>query len=166
MYANTKSPMNALQDEYPGVHFLLLYVREAHPGKKTGNISSMGDKMKNAKATLSLYQEKRQILVDDLKGSAHLLYGGMPNMTYVIGQDGRIRFRANWTNVEALKKVLLNIDRIEVQSFYAVVKPPITVAIRTLLIGGLNALFEFLWNLPQLMRQHKAVSNKSEFESY
>lgn len=159
MYANSKSPMILLQEKYPDVHFLLLYVREAHPGARTNGITSMKEKMCNAKLMLSLYKEKRTILVDSLEGTAHKLYGAMPNMTYVIGTDGIVKFRANWTNVEALKKVLVKIetDHIEKQDFYPVVKPSIFTAIRTLMIGGVRALFEFLISLPQLIKQHKEV---------
>lgn len=160
MYANTKDPMIALQEEYPEVHFLLLYVREAHPGAKVKAIQSVEDKMTNAKATLSLYNEKRTVLVDSLEGYAHNLYGAMPNMTYVIGTDGIVRFRANWTNIDALNKVLQNLDAVEEQDFYPVVKPPLSTALRTLLIGGVSALLEFLSGLPQLMRQHKEVSER------
>jgi hypothetical protein len=46
----------------------------------------------------------RPILVDDLAGSGHLAYGGLPNMSWVIGRGGRILYKADWTsarNVEA-----------------------------------------------------------------
>ena len=83
----------------------------------------------------------------------------MPNMTYVISKYGMVKFRANWSNIPALTKVLEHIedDTIETQDFYDVVKPNPLRAIRTLLIGGFGALKEFLVGLPQLMRQHKAV---------
>lgn len=160
MYANTKSPMNQLQEQYPDMHFLLLYVREAHPGGRTKEISQFEDKMKNAKSMGRLYHEKRVVLVDSLDGTAHKLYGAMPNMTYVIGTDGIIKFRANWTNIEALKKVLKHPNQIETNDYYSVVKPPIYVAIRTLLIGGFRALFEFLKGLPQLLKQHQEADAK------
>ena len=118
MYANTKSPMIELQKQYPNIHFLLLYVREAHPGSKTPKTSTIEQKIINAKSTHKLYNEEREILVDSINGNAHNLYGTMPNMTYVIGTDGVIKFRANWTNIDALKKVLLDIDKVEKQDFY------------------------------------------------
>ena len=157
MYANTKDPMKLLQEHYPDVHFLLLYIREAHPGKRTKAVTTLEKKMEHAASTHELYHEKREILVDALDGHAHQLYGGMPNMTYVIGTDGIVKFRANWTNIDALKKVLLTVhdSTIEKQDYFEVTKPSPFTAIRTLLIGGLGALVEFLVGLPQLMRQHK-----------
>ena len=157
MYANTKEPMNLLKEKYLNIHFLLLYVREAHPGNRTKQITSSARKMKNAKATRKLYNEKREVLVDSIDGKAHKLYGSMPNMTYVIGEDGVIKFRANWTNIDALKKYLKTPDKIVIKDYYDVVKPPLYTAFRTLLIGGVRALYEFLRGLPQLLRQHKEV---------
>ena len=159
MYANSKSPMIDLQEQYPNIHFLLLYVREAHPGSKTDGITSMEEKMNNARSMIKLYNEKRTILVDDLEGTAHKMYGAMPNMTYLIDVDGTIRFRANWTNTEALNTVLAKIEtgHIETRDFYPVVKPSLRTAFRTLMIGGFRALFEFVVSLPQLIKQHKEV---------
>jgi hypothetical protein len=81
----------------------------------------------------------------------------MPNMTYVISKNGIVKFRANWSNIQALKTVLKNIDdeTLEKKEFFDATKPNPYTAIRTLLIGGFSALVEFLVGLPQLMRQHK-----------
>jgi len=164
MYANTKDPMWLLQENYPDVHFLLLYVREAHPGTKTNAVTTLDEKIENAASTHGLYHEKREILVDTLDGHAHQLYGGMPNMTYVIGTDGMVKFRANWTNIDALKKVLLTVhdSSIEKQDYFEATKPPPYTAVRTLLIGGFGALIEFLVGLPQLIRQHKEAKSKRD----
>ncbi len=158
MYANTKSAMNILQEEYPEMHFLLLYVREAHPGGRTQALTNMDEKIEHAKSTHTLYNETREILVDSLDGYAHKLYGAMPNMTYVIGTDGIVKFRANWTNIEALKKVLMEFGTIETKDYYEVSKPSPFIAVKTLLIGGVRALYEFLIGLPRLMAMHKEVS--------
>ena len=159
MYANTKADMNELQKQYPNVHFLLLYIREAHPGGKTEAITSMKEKIEHAQLTHKYYNEQREILVDSVEGTAHKLYGSMPNMTYVIGTNGIVKFRANWTNIDALIKVLENIetDMIEKKDFYDIIKPAPWIVIRTLLIGGFSAMVEFFISLPQLMRQHKEV---------
>ena len=162
MYANTKSAMNTLQKQYPNVHFLLLYIREAHPGGKTASITNMKEKLEHAELTHHYYGEQREILVDNVDGTAHKLYGSMPNMTYVIAKDGVVKFRANWSNIDALKTVLQTIetDQIETKDFYDIIKPTPWTAVRTLLIGGFSAMVEFFMGLPQLLRQHKAVKNK------
>jgi hypothetical protein len=163
MYANTTNDMNELQNLYPNVHFLLLYIREAHPGEKTKAIQSMENKVEHAKSTHTYYNETREILIDSIDGTAHKLYGSMPNMTYVIGINGIVKFRANWTNIDALKTVLKTIDSdvLEKKDFFVVTKPKPWIVIRTLLIGGFSAMKEFFIGLPQLMRQHKEVKSKS-----
>lgn len=158
MYAQTADPMSQLKKKYPNVHFLLLYVREAHPGGRTKQ-SSFVEKTANAKSTSKFYNEKREILVDSMDGNAHLLYGSMPNMTYVIGKDGIVKFRSNWTNIDALKKVLLDSDKIESKDYYHAVQPPIFTVLRTLLIGGVRALYDFIKGFPQLLKQHKEVDS-------
>ena len=122
----------------------------------------MEEKRAHAQATRKLYDEKRETLIDNVEGTAHKLYGSMPNMTYVIAKDGTVKFRANWTNIDALKEVLLTIttDKIEEKAYFEATKPSPFIAIRTLLIGGVGALFEFLTSLPQLMRQHKEAQEK------
>ena len=162
MYANTSSPMNLLQEEYPDVNFLLLYIREAHPGKRTHATTDIDTKISNAISTKRLYNEKRTILVDNIEGTAHKLYGSMPNMIYVISKNKIIKFRANWSNVEALKNVLKNIndDTLQMKDYFDVIKPNPYTAIRTLLIGGFGALLEFLVELPQLMRQHEEAKKR------
>jgi len=162
MYANTSYPMNKLQEQYPNVNFLLLYIREAHPGSRTNTTTDMDTKISNAIATQKLYNEKRTVLVDDINGTAHKLYGSMPNMTYVISKNGIVKFRANWSNIQALKTVLKNIDdkTLEKKEFFDATKPNPYTAIRTLLIGGFSALVEFLVGLPQLMRQHKEAKEE------
>jgi len=160
IYANTKEPMNLLKKQYPNIHFLLLYVREAHPGSRTKQAINFADKMSNANTTSKLYNEKREVLVDTIDGVAHKQYGSMPNMTYVISKDGMVKFRANWTNIDALRKVLKEPDTIVSRDYYRVVKPPMYTTLRTLLIGGVRALYEYYKSLPQLRRQHKEADSK------
>ena len=40
MYARNIKPNNALAKEYPDVEFLVVYVREPHPGERTGPLPS------------------------------------------------------------------------------------------------------------------------------
>jgi hypothetical protein len=40
----------------------------------------------------------RPILVDDFDGPVHLAYGGLPNMSWVLGRGGLILYKAMWTS--------------------------------------------------------------------
>ena len=81
-----------------GFGFLFLYSREAHPGENFPAHRSMEQKLAHARAFKERFQIERPILVDDLIGTGHKLYGMLPNMTYFIGRGGKILFRADWTD--------------------------------------------------------------------
>jgi len=112
MYARNVSKMAALAAKYKEVAFLVLYVREAHPGKKIGAHDRVNIKIERARQLKELYGENRQIIVDDLQGTAHLAYGGFPNMVYVIDPEGKIVYRCDWSVIQEVDKVLAERDRV------------------------------------------------------
>lgn len=72
----------------------------------------MEEKLNCARAFREQRGIARPILVDDLEGTAHHLYGLVPNMTYMIARGGRILFRSDWTDpptIELLLNYQLNI---------------------------------------------------------
>jgi len=81
-----------------GFVFVFLYSREAHPGENFPAHRSMEQKLAHARAFKERFRIERPILVDDLVGTGHKLYGMLPNMTYLIGRRGKILFRADWTD--------------------------------------------------------------------
>lgn len=91
-------------DRTPGVDWAFIYTREAHPGEHVGHHETFDDKLSNARLLRDEIGIRRTILVDDLAGTGHLAYGGLPNMTWVIGRGGQVLYKADWTsavNVEA-----------------------------------------------------------------
>jgi peroxiredoxin len=108
MYSRNIEHMNALRDKYPDVEFVVVYVREAHPGNKLPQHPSFKEKLNNAADLVACCGEQRSILVDDWRGSMHTAFGSMPNMVYVIAPDGEVVYRHNWGNPEELDKVLAN----------------------------------------------------------
>ena len=94
-----------------GFTFVFLYTREAHPGENFPAHRSMGQKLSHARAFREQFKIERPILVDDLVGTGHKLYGMLPNMTYLIGRSGKVLFRADWTDpptIEAALQYLLD----------------------------------------------------------
>jgi peroxiredoxin len=112
MTAGSVGGMKDLFERYRSddVEFLLVYVREAHPGDKVGAHESMADKVRAAQLLEAQEKVDMPIVIDDLKGTIHRKYGKLPNPTYVIDKSGRIAFRAQWTQAgiveEALKQLL------------------------------------------------------------
>lgn len=81
-----------------GIQFLFLYTREAHPGENYPAHRSLEQKLSHARAFKEHFKIERPILVDDLVGTGHKLYGSLPNMTYLVGRGGKVMFRADWTD--------------------------------------------------------------------
>jgi hypothetical protein len=82
MYVKNISGIKKLQAKYPDIEFLLVYVREAHPGTRLGPHESDSQKIKRAQQLRDFYDEPRRILIDDLDGTMHKAYGELPNMVY------------------------------------------------------------------------------------
>ena len=98
-----------------GVSFVFVYTREAHPGEHCPAIRSMDQKLAHARAFRDELGVDRPILVDELDGAGHRLYGSLPNMTYLISRAGKVLFKAAWTDAPtirfALEYVLASRDR-------------------------------------------------------
>ena len=66
MYVKNVKPYAELQKKYPDVEWLVVYVREAHPGEKAKQATTINEKIKYAKRNRDDYSEKRKIIVDDV----------------------------------------------------------------------------------------------------
>ncbi len=89
-----------------GFNFVFVYTREAHPGEHYPAHRSLDQKVDHARAFQRILQVERPILVDDLAGTGHKLYGSLPNMTYLIGRSGRVLFRSDWTDPPTIRSAL------------------------------------------------------------
>ena len=49
------------------------------------------------------------LLVDDLRGTVHRAYGEMPNMVYIIDKQGKVVYKAMWTDHTEIETVLENL---------------------------------------------------------
>lgn len=70
----------------------------------------MDDKRRHARAFVEHCNVRRQVLLDDLEGTAHRAYGMLPNMTWIVGRGGMIHYKSAWTSEadvgDALEHVL------------------------------------------------------------
>jgi hypothetical protein len=162
MFVKCIKPMNKLMERYKEVNFIVLYVREAHPGTKTPEHSDLIEKINNAKRNGPLYNDKREIIVDSVNGNAHLKYGAMPNMIYIFDFDGTVLFRGDWNNLKMVEKVLKNIGSRPVitDEHFEPTKPTPNILFPTLLVGGWNALWDFIKGLPGLLVLHYKANKK------
>jgi hypothetical protein len=75
--------------------WVFVYTREAHPGEAVPHHDSFERKLAHARLLRDEMGIRRTILVDDLVGTGHLAYGGLPNMTWVVARGGRLVYKAN-----------------------------------------------------------------------
>ena len=110
-----------------GIASVFVYTREAHPGEHFPAHRGLEQKLAHARTFRESFGIERPILVDDLAGTGHALYGMLPNMTYLVGRSGRVLFRADWTDaatIEAAVRYVLAArkrrrDGLRLKPFYA-----------------------------------------------
>jgi len=80
--------------------------RQAHPGPAAPPYRSLERKVEDA----ARYQREEGIpwpvLVDDLAGTVHQVYGSMADPTYLIDADGRVAYYNMWTYAPSLDKAI------------------------------------------------------------
>lgn len=161
MYAQSAGPMQNHADRFPGLNFVVLYVREAHPGERIPAHRTAEEKIAAAKKTSKAHGEYRTVLVDQVSGEAHKAYGSMPNSIYIIDTDGTILFRSIWNNTNEIEAILDQISRRErvVSADMHPIPPFGFGGIKTLFMGGFVAFSDFLVGLPKLIGMHKEAGN-------
>lgn len=80
------------------VRFLMVNVREAHPGRNAPQPHSDMDKMVRARVLQDLHGLPFPVAIDDVAGTLHRALGTKPNSAYLISPTGMILFRAHWAN--------------------------------------------------------------------
>lgn len=161
MYTKNIPDIQAIEKDFPDVEFLLIYVREAHPGERLHQHQSFEEKVEAAKLLKPRYGEDRRILVDSHDGKYHRTYGAMPNTLYVIRPDGTVHYRCNWATAERLRESLTERDKLhtvenaDVKSLKAA--RGLYTTIRTMWTGGILALFDFMVAAPGMAVRHHKV---------
>ncbi|WP_157851035.1 peroxiredoxin family protein [Gordonia phthalatica] len=155
-YVSRVDPMNEMAARYPDAEFLVLYVREAHPGGRLPAHADAAHKSIAARVAVDEEREGRTILLDDLNGTAHQKYGSLPNTVHVIDPHGIVAYRAAFnepTSTEAaLRKILDGQDASDVPAPF---RPAgMKHFVRALRRGGWRATWDILWSLPALALAH------------
>ena len=95
------------------IRFVVVNVREAHPGSTTRQPGTPEHKLRNAIALKAHHGFPFEVAVDDIDGTLHRSFGPRPSSAYLIDASGTILFRAHWSNVtdaleEAVAAVVAN----------------------------------------------------------
>jgi len=89
------------------VDFVMLYVREAHPGENYGQAETIEDKIESARALQKFYGIDWTVAADTVEGDLHRALDPKPNAAYLVNRDGEIMFRSLWAaDYDALRDAL------------------------------------------------------------
>ncbi len=106
----TRGAIPALQEVYRDyrdrTEWLMMYVREAHPGESLPAHKTHEQKRRHADFLRRDDQISWPIVVDDLEGTTHRAYGMLPNSIFLIDADGRIAFRGDYSHGPSLRRAL------------------------------------------------------------
>lgn len=109
MTADADPQLKRLHEEFgERIAFVTLYVREAHPGDRYPQPDSMEQKTDFARELKTRDALPWPVAVDDLDGALHQQLDPKPNAIYLMDAEGRVAFRALWSNdrYEALREPL------------------------------------------------------------
>ena len=89
------------------VEFVMLYVREAHPGEYYAQAETNDDKLESAQALKDFYGIEWTVAADKVDGDLHRALDPKPNAAFLMDSKGTILFRSLWAaDYEALHQAL------------------------------------------------------------
>ncbi len=108
MTASAAPSVQHLYDEFGDrVKFIMLYVREAHPGEQISQAETMEEKVAHAKTLKGFYDINWTVAVDDIDGELHRALDPKPNSAFLMDDSGKIIFRSLWAaDRDALRQAL------------------------------------------------------------
>ncbi|MDA2933408.1 hypothetical protein MYX82_03590 [Acidobacteria bacterium AH-259-D05] len=102
--------MEEIAKKYDDVEVWHLYVREPHPQerkfKKYFPHKNYEHRLTYAKELRGLFNIQSPIVLDGLDEKVHLQYGNMPNAVYVVNKEGKVVYKANWTDSPVVDQIL------------------------------------------------------------
>lgn len=166
MYTKNIPGIKQLETEFPDVEFLVVYVREAHPGERLSQHKSFDDKQRAAALLKPRYGENRPILIDTLEGEMHRVYGLLPNIVYIINPEGIVHYRCNWATIDGIRNALKDRDSIHTDENADMLKlwrdRDTFNSLRTMWTGGFIALWDFAKAVPRLLKGHRVADKQYE----
>jgi len=108
MTASAAPSVQQLYDEFGDrVKFVMMYVREAHPGEHYAQVTTIEEKLGHARTLKKFYDIQWTVAVDSVDGKLHRALDPKPNSAFLMDRDGTILFRSLWaSDYDALCKAL------------------------------------------------------------
>lgn len=147
------------------VTFAVIYSREAHPGVNYPPPEDLAEKIDRARCVRDENAIARDIYVDDVDGSVHQEFDALPNSVHLIGQDGIIAYRADWTDPDDLADRIdellaaggsgADVNSVSIEdNFENASADKVLQGFRVLWRAGWDSLVDFLRSLPKMARLH------------
>jgi hypothetical protein len=94
------------------IPFIMVDVREAHPGVNYPQPASFDEKIRHASELRSHYKLPWVVAVDDIDGGLDRQLDGKPNAAWIIDGEGQVIFRSHWAADErGLRRALQAVQR-------------------------------------------------------
>jgi thiol-disulfide isomerase/thioredoxin len=97
---NTASAAPSVQTLYEKfgdrVRFIMVYVREAHPGEYISQAETIEEKLEHARALKKFYDIEWTVAADNIDGDLHRALDPKPNSAVLMNSAGIILFRSLW----------------------------------------------------------------------
>lgn len=157
MFDGQLNNMELLARENTDFIFLVLYVREAHPGSKISPHATIDSKCHLAGRLKTVEQVNRTILIDDVDGALHNVLGGLPNMIFIIDTHGKIVFKSNWNKTNAVRNAIseYRVKRTVInQKWTFLPMPSLKSEWKVFNRSGWDAARDLILALPQLIYLH------------
>ena len=95
--ASAAPSVQALYEEFgDDVRFIMVYVREAHPGEYITQAETMDVKLEHARALKKFFDIQWTVAADNIDGELHRALDPKPNSAVLINREGIIVFRSLW----------------------------------------------------------------------
>lgn len=160
LFQSRRGGMADLSINHPNVKFVVMYVREAHPGAQTKQHQCQKDKFGAAQKLDDNSGDLREVLVDDIDGSAHKAYGSYPNAVFIVNKNGCVVFSSDWNDPAATKAALKLLEAGRPANVRSMFKPATpSIGIKTFKISGKGAAPDFFKSLPSLMWKNLILRN-------
>lgn len=99
MTASAAPRLDELFDEFGNrVTFVMLYVREAHPGEHIDQAETIEEKLAHARELEEFYGIEWTVAVDSIDGDLHRALDPKPNSAFLASANGTILFRSMWAS--------------------------------------------------------------------
>ncbi len=94
------------------IEFVMLNVREAHPGENNRQPMNYEQKLRRAGELQRQYEIPWAVAVDDIDGTLHRALDTKPNAAYLMDKNGKIAFRTLFAGDDpALEQALLSVSK-------------------------------------------------------